>query len=91
MDKLIREGSPDMKVVYAPGLEALAQSLGRMGFEMHPMGDNVAADAVLCEGSLRPALNTRSAAGGALLLNVRGLSPAQTAQALRRRCQLPLF
>lgn len=80
-----------MNVVYTPGLEGLAQSLGSMGFHMHPLDADVSADAVLCEGNLHAALRTRSAPGGAFVLNVRGLSPAQTAQALRRRCRTPLF
>lgn len=80
-----------MNVVYTPGLEALAQSLGSMGFHMHPMGADISADAVLCEGDLRAALRARSAPGGTFVLNVRGLSPTQTAQALRRRCRTPLF
>lgn len=80
-----------MNVVYTPGLEALAQSLGSMGFSMHSADAPVAADAILCDGNMRQAFAVRSAPSGAFILNVRGMSAAQTAQALRRRCQTPLF
>ncbi|MCL1965033.1 MAG: hypothetical protein FWF69_08235 [Firmicutes bacterium] len=80
-----------MKVVYQSDLTALARQLGSMGFEMHPMGAAVAADAVLFTSAPERAIRTRPAAGGAFLLNVRGMNAAQAAQALRRRSQAPLF
>lgn len=80
-----------MKVVYQPDLVPLARALGAMGFEMHPLGADVAADAVLFTSLPGRALHARPAPGGALLLNVRGLNAAETARALRRRAQTPLF
>ncbi|MEG0766398.1 MAG: hypothetical protein RR482_01665 [Clostridia bacterium] len=80
-----------MKVIYQSGLEALAHSLHTMGFEMHAMQEQVAADAVLFAQDLQGAAKTRVRKHGAMLLNVRGLSAAQTAEALRRRCNGPLF
>jgi len=80
-----------VKVVYQSDLAPLAQQLGAMGFEMHPLGAEIAADAVLFTASPARALAARPAPGGALLLNVRGMNAAQAAQALRRRCQGPLF
>ena len=76
-----------MKVVYQNDLTGLARQLGGMGFEMHPMGAPVAADAVLFTSMPRHALAAKPAQGGALLLNVRGMSAAQAAEALRRRAQ----
>ena len=69
----------------------LAQQLGAMGFEMHPMGAGIAADAVLFTSAPGRAMRARPAPGGALLLNVAGMSAAQAAEALRRRSQAPLF
>lgn len=80
-----------MKVVFQNDLEPLARVLGNMGFEMHPMGEDVTADAVLFTSSPARALAAKPSSRGALLLNVRGMSAAQTAEALRRRSQAPLF
>lgn len=80
-----------MKVVYQTDLGPLAGQLGAMGFEMHPMGADVAADAVLFTASPGRALKARPGASGALLLNVRGMSAAEAARALRRRSQAPIF
>ncbi len=80
-----------MKVVYQNDLAPLAQQLGAMGFDMHPMGTSVPADAVLFTSAPGRALRTRPAPGGAVLLNVRGMSAAQAAQALRRRAQAPVL
>ncbi|MDR0928642.1 MAG: YkuS family protein [Oscillospiraceae bacterium] len=80
-----------MTVVYPQELTPLAQALSGMGFTMQPMGAEVAADAVLFTSSPHLAMRERPGAQGALLLNVRGMSAAQTAQALRRRSQAPLF
>lgn len=80
-----------MVVLYASELAPLATALGTMGFEMHPMQEGMAADAVLFSASPGSAMRARPAPGGALLLNARGMSAAQAAQALRRRSQAPLF
>ena len=80
-----------MKVLYQEGLASLAGALTEMGFEMHPMGEDIEADAVLFTSSVRRALQSKPGAHGALLLDARGLNAAQAAQALRRRAQTPLF
>ncbi|GHU83636.1 hypothetical protein FACS1894196_3830 [Clostridia bacterium] len=80
-----------MKVLYPGDLAPLARELGAMGFEMCPIGGQEAADAVLFTHSPARALAVRPAPGGALVLNVRGMSAAQAAQALRRRTQAPIF
>jgi len=80
-----------MKVMYQSDLAPLAAALGKMGFEMHPLGAELAADAVLFTSAPGRALAARPAPSGTLLLNVRGMSAAQAAEALRRRCQAPLF
>lgn len=74
-----------MKVVYEQGLAPLAAALHTMGFEMHPMGAEVLADAVLFTASSGAAMRQKPGQGGALVLNVRGLSAAETAEALKRR------
>lgn len=79
-----------MKVAYQPGLEALAGSLTGMGFDMMPVGSQQEMDAVIFEGGMKN-LRFKPSGKGALLLNVRGMSPAQAAQALRRRSQTQLF
>ncbi len=80
-----------MKVTYQQGLEGLANSLEQMGFEMIPLGQELETDAVLYQQGIEVALSARPSKRGALLINVRGLSPAQTAQALRRRSHAQLF
>lgn len=80
-----------MRVLYQENLSSLAHALSNMGFEMHPMGADIAADAVLFTTSSHRALKAKPGAGGAFLLNAKGLSAAQAAQALRRRSQMPLF
>lgn len=80
-----------MKVLYQENLASLADALGRMGFEMHPMGEDVAVDAVLFTSSAKSALQSRPGAHGALMLNAKGLNAAQAAHALRRRSRTPLF
>ena len=79
-----------MKVAYQPGLEAMAGSLSGMGFEMAPAGSGQEMDAVIFTGGM-VGLRFRPSVRGAFLLNVRGMSPAQAAQALRRRSQTQLF
>lgn len=80
-----------MKIVYAPETAPLAHDLRGMGFELHAMGEDVAADAVLFAANARDALHVRPGSAGALLLNVRGLSAAETAEALRRRIRGSIF
>ena len=80
-----------MKVLYQEDLSPLAGELARMGFEMHPLGEDIVADAVLFTSSAKRALQSKPGAHGALLLNARGLNAAQAAQALRRRMRMPLF
>ncbi len=80
-----------MKVVYPADLSQLANTLGSMGFEMHPMGADIMADAVLYAASPSKAFAVRPSPGGAFLLDVRGMSAAQAAQALRRRAQAPIL
>ena len=80
-----------MKVLYQEDLSSLANALSRMGFEMHPMGEDILADAVLFTTSAQRALQSRPGLRGALMLNAKGLNAAQAAQALRRRTQAPLF
>jgi hypothetical protein len=84
-------GGTRMKVTYQQGLENLAGSLSQMGFEMIPLGQEQETDAVLYRQGIEAALRARPSGRGALLLNVRGLSAAQTAQALRRRCHAQIF
>ncbi len=76
-----------MTVIYQPDLAPLAGQLGAMGFEMHPLGTDVLADAVLFTNAAARALAAKPAPAGALLLNVRGLNAAQTAAALKRRAR----
>lgn len=80
-----------MKVAYQQGLEGLAGNLTQMGFEMIPLGQEQETDAVLYQQGIEVALRARPSKRGALLLNVQGLSPAQTAQALRQRCHAQIF
>lgn len=80
-----------MTVAYQPGLENLAGSLSDMGFTMVPLGQTEETDAVLYTQGLEVALRVRPSKRGALLLNVRGLSATQTAEALRRRCHAQIF
>lgn len=80
-----------MTVTYQPGLENLAGSLSDMGFTMVPLGQAEETDAVLYTQGLEGALRVRPGKRGALLLNVRGLSATQTAEALRRRCHAQIF
>lgn len=80
-----------MKVLYQENLAQLAGALGKMGFEMHPMGEDIDADAVLFTSSARRALESRPGSRGVLLLNAKGLTAAQAANALRRRLPTPLF
>ena len=80
-----------MKVLYQEGLASLAGALGKMGFEMHPMNEEIEADAVLYTSSVKRALQSKPGIHGALLLNARGLNAAQAADALRRRMRTPLF
>jgi len=80
-----------MVVAYQSDLGALARELGTMGFEMHPLGDEVAAEAVLFTSQPARALAQAPARRGALLLNVRGMNAAQAAQALRRRAAGPIL
>jgi len=76
-----------MKVAYQPELEQMAKSLAALGFDMCPLGQEDAADAVLFEASAGNALRARCGKQGAVLLNVRGMNAAEAAQALRRRCK----
>ena len=80
-----------MKVLYQEGLGSLAGALGKMGFEMHPLGEDIVADAVLFTSSAKRALQSKPGAHGALLLNAKGLNAAQAADALRRRMRTTLF
>jgi 4-hydroxyphenylpyruvate dioxygenase-like putative hemolysin len=80
-----------MKVAFQQGLEGLADSLGQMGFEMIPLGQELETDAVLYQQGIEVALRARPSKRGALLLNVHGMSAAQTAQALRRRSNSQIF
>lgn len=80
-----------MKVLYQENLSTLASALSNMGFEMHPLGSDIVADAVLFTTSAQRAFASKPGASGTFLLNAKGLSAAQTAQALRRRSQAPLF
>ncbi len=80
-----------MVVTYQQDLAPLAQQLGAMGFEMHPMGADIAADAVLFTSQSARALTAMPAGRGAVLLNVKGMSAAQAAQALRRRAAGPIL
>jgi len=80
-----------MKVLYQEDLSSLASALSRMGFEMHPMGEDITADAVLFTSSAKRAFQSRPGVHGAVLLNAKGLNAAQAAHALRRKMQTPLF
>lgn len=80
-----------MKVAFEPGLEGLADSLGSMGFDMVPLGQENETDAVLYQAHFQAALGARPASRGAVMLNVRGMSAGETAQALRRRAASALF
>ncbi len=80
-----------MKVAFQQGLEPLADSLTQMGFDMVPLGQEQETDAVLYQQGIEVALRAKPSRRGAMLLNVRGLSAAQTAQALRRRCNAHIF
>jgi len=80
-----------MKVAFQQGLENMADSLGQMGFEMIPLGQEQETDAVLYQQGIEVALRARPSKRGALLLNVHGLSTAETAQALRRRSNTQIF
>jgi len=80
-----------MKVLYQQELAHLVPVLQTMGFEMHPLSDDATADAILFASSPQAAMRAHAVPGGTLLLNVRGMSPSEAAQALRRRAQTPLF
>ncbi len=80
-----------MTVAFEQGLEALAGSLSGMGFTMVPLGQESETDAVLYQQGLTVALGARPSRRGAVILNVRGLSAAQTAEALRSRCHARIF
>ena len=80
-----------MKVLYHQELARLAVALQAMGFEMQPLAEDATADAILFASVSKAAMKTRPAPGGTLLLNARGMSAAEAAQALRRKTQTPLF
>ncbi len=80
-----------MKVAYPANLSQMAGALGSMGFEMHPLDANILADAVLYTTSPMRAMSVKPAARGAFLLDVRGMSAAQAAQALRNRTREPIL
>ena len=50
-----------------------------------------AADAVLFASGAHAAMRVRPGAGGALLLNARGMNAAEAANAVRRRAREPIF
>lgn len=80
-----------MRVLYEKGLDALASGLSALGYETALLEPGATGDAVLFCSSAHAALRARPAPGGTLLLNARGMSAAQAAQAIRRRAQGPVL
>lgn len=80
-----------MRILYERGLDPLAAELSAMGFETAALETGGEADAVLFCASAHAALRARPGAGGAFLLNARGMNAAQAARALRGRAQSPIL
>lgn len=80
-----------VRILYERGLDPLAAELAAMGFETARLEEGGAADAVLFASGAHAAMRVRPGAGGALLLNARGMNAAEAANAVRRRAREPIF